>query len=426
LELIDRFTRMARIAIERAQVNAALEKREAELSQANRFLTKAQRVSQTGSFTWDIQADEHRWSDETYRIFDFEPGVRVTMPMILAAVHPDDLPLVQAAIGDAIAGTALDLVFRINVAAGVIRFVHAVAHPIEAFTGRPVFLGALQDITQRKLAEEALSRARSELAHVSRLTTLSALTASIAHEINQPLAGIITNASTCLLMLDAQPPNLEGAKATAQRTIRDGNRTFDVIQRLRALFAKKTPASESVDLNDAARDVIAFSTAELHRARVALRLDLDNTLPPVIGDRVQLQQVILNLLHNGADAMAEVEDRPRDLIVTTASETGGRVRLSVRDVGVGVQPDASEKLFEAFHTTKPNGMGIGLAISRSIIESHEGRLWVEPNNGPGATFVFSIPAALDATAGPDARHVRAGAALTMTSPCANRDVATSP
>jgi signal transduction histidine kinase len=124
--------------------------------------------------------------------------------------------------------------------------------------------------------------------------------------------------------------------------------------------------------------------------------------------------------------MAEVEDRPRDLIVTTASETGGRVRLSVRDVGVGVQPDASEKLFEAFHTTKPNGMGIGLAISRSIIESHEGRLWVEPNNGPGATFVFSIPAALDATAGPDARHVRAGAALTMTSPCANRDVATSP
>jgi C4-dicarboxylate-specific signal transduction histidine kinase len=250
------------------------------------------------------------------------------------------------------------------------------------------------------LAEEALSRARSELAHVSRLTTLSALTASIAHEINQPLAGIITNASTCLRMLDAEPPNLEGAKATAQRTIRDGNRTFDVIQRLRALFEKKTAAHEPMDINDAARDVIAFSTAELHRARVALRLDLDNTLPAVTGDRVQLQQVILNLLLNGADAMSEVEDRPRDLIVTTEAEKDGRVRLSVRDVGVGVQPDATEKLFEAFHTTKPNGMGIGLAISRSIIESHEGRLWAEPNDGPGATFVFSIPVAPDATAGP--------------------------
>lgn len=400
VELVDRFTRIARIAIERSHVDAALLVREAELSQANSFLTEAQRVSQTGSFTWDVQADEHRWSDEIYRIFEFQPGEKVTTPMILAAIHPDDLSLVETAIGDAIKGVPFDLVFRIVSSTGATRFAHAVAHPIEPKTDQPVFLGALQDITQRKVAEDALNRARSELAHVSRLTTLSALTASIAHEINQPLAGILTNASTCLRMLAADPPNLEGAKATAQRTIRDGNRTSDVIQRLRALFTQKAPASELVDLNDAAREVVAISNAELHRARVVLRLDLDDTLPAVTGDLVQLQQVILNLLQNGADAMSEVEDRPRELVVTTGREKGSRVRLSVCDVGIGIPSDATEKLFEAFHTTKPNGMGIGLSISRSIIESHEGRLWVEPNDGPGATFVFSIPAALEATADP--------------------------
>jgi signal transduction histidine kinase len=223
--------------------------------------------------------------------------------------------------------------------------------------------------------------------------TMGELTASIAHEVNQPLSGIITNASTCLRMLDADPPNVDGARQTAQRTIRDGHRASDVITRLRALFTKKDITIESVDLNEAARDVIALSLTELQRNQMILRSELADDLPLVAGDRVQLQQVILNLLRNGSDAMSEVADRPRQLIVRTERDQGDHVRLSVKDAGVGFGPQGLDKVFEPFYTTKNGGMGIGLAVSRSIIESHHGRLWATPNNGPGATFSFSIPCA---------------------------------
>jgi len=226
---------------------------------------------------------------------------------------------------------------------------------------------------------------------MSRVMTLGALTASIAHEVNQPLSGIITNASTCLRMLAADPPNLDGARATAQRTLRDGNRASEVIQRLRGLFAHKQPKTEPVDLNDAAREVLTLSASELQNNRVTLRTELEEGLPAVTGDRVQLQQVILNLTVNAIDAMREVEDRARSLLVSTAREERGRVRMSLRDSGIGVDPQSIEKLFGAFYTTKSQGMGIGLAISRSIIESHDGRLWAVANDGPGATFSFSIP-----------------------------------
>jgi signal transduction histidine kinase len=217
------------------------------------------------------------------------------------------------------------------------------------------------------------------------------LTASIAHEVNQPLSGIITNASTCLRMLAADPPNIDGARETARRTIRDGNRASDVITRLRALFAKKDATTESVDLNEAIREVIALSLSELQRSRVILRPELADDLPPVTGDRVQLQQVILNLLRNASDAMSGVADRPRKLVIRTERDEGDHVRLTVQDTGVGFEPHAMGRLFEAFYTTKSGGMGIGLSVSRSIIESHHGRLWAAPNVGPGATFSFSIP-----------------------------------
>jgi signal transduction histidine kinase len=217
------------------------------------------------------------------------------------------------------------------------------------------------------------------------------LTASIAHEVNQPLSGIITNAGTCLRMLAADPPNVEGARETARRTIRDGNRASDVITRLRALFSKRDVTTEPVDLNEATREVIALSSSELQRSRVILRAELADDLPPVTGDRVQFQQVILNLLRNASDAMSGVDDRPRKLVIRTERDEGDRVRLSVRDTGVGFEPQAVDRLFEAFYTTKSGGMGIGLSVSRSIIESHHGRLWAAPNDGPGATFSFSIP-----------------------------------
>src|SRR5271166_5122615 len=263
----------------------------------------------------------------------------------------------------------------------------------------PRFLMALsEDITERRRMEEALNKARSELAHVSRVTSLGALTASIAHEINQPLSGIITNASTCLRMLATDPPQVEGARETARRTIRDGNRMSEVITRLRALFSKKEPTTESVNLNDAVLDVIALSLVELQKNRVMLRPELADDLPLVTGDRVQLQQVILNLLRNGSDAMSTVEDRPRQLVIRTERDDGDRVRLTVQDAGVGFDPQAADRLFDAFYTTKGDGMGIGLSVSRSIIERHHGRLWAALNDGPGATFSFSIPRAFEGLA----------------------------
>jgi signal transduction histidine kinase len=217
------------------------------------------------------------------------------------------------------------------------------------------------------------------------------LTASIAHEINQPLSGIVTNASTCLRMLAADPPNVDGARETARRTIRDANRASDVITRLRALCSKKETTIESLDLNEAIREVIALSLSELQRNRVILRTELADDLPLVTGDRVQLQQVVLNLLRNASDAMSAVDDRPRRMVITTEREEGDRVRLTVQDAGVGLDPQAMDRLFEAFYTTKNEGMGMGLSVSRSIIERHHGRLWAAPNDGPGATFSFSIP-----------------------------------
>jgi PAS domain S-box-containing protein len=270
---------------------------------------------------------------------------------------------------------------------------------IERFTKiAGIAIERVQADASLKAHEAALSRARADLEHVARVTALGALTASIAHEVNQPLAGIITNASTCLRMLAAEPPNLDGARATAQRTIRDGNRASDVIQRLRALFARRGPEIEPVDLNETAREVLALSSSDLQRRQVTAHTDFDDGLPWVRGDRVQLQQVILNLVLNAADAMGGAEDGPRDLWLTTTRDEADRIVLSVRDSGVGIEPEELEQLFNAFYTTKPQGMGIGLSISRSIIQAHEGRLWASANDGPGATFSFSIPCPPEATA----------------------------
>jgi C4-dicarboxylate-specific signal transduction histidine kinase len=274
---------------------------------------------------------------------------------------------------------------------GSVKYVHNVAHGTRDQDGNVEYIGAMQDVTERRLAEEALANARSELTRVARVTTLGALTASIAHEVNQPLSGIITNASTCLRMLGADPPNVDGARETARRTIRDGNRASEVITRLRALFSNQRTAAESMDLNEATQEVIALLRSELRSNRVFLRTELADDLPPLTADRIQLQQVVLNLLLNASDAMSGVEDRPRQLLVRTERDDDNHVRLTVRDAGVGLEPQSLDKLFDAFYTTKTGGMGIGLSVSRSIIEYHHGHLWAVPNDGPGATFAFSIP-----------------------------------
>ncbi len=368
---------------------------EEEMRRSEAFLAEGQRLSTTGSFVWHPDSDEIVFSDELKRIFGFGPDTAVTLERVVACVHPDDMSLVAEKIAQARAGGGdHDYELRLRMPDGSVKYLHTNARANQRPDGYLEFVGAMQDITLRRLAEEALGKARSELAHATRIMSLGVLTASIAHEVNQPLSGIITNASTCVRMLDGDPPNVDGARETAKRTIRDGHRAADVIARLRALFTHKDGATELVDLNDATREVIALSRTELERNGVIAKIELDDELPPVMGDRVQLQQVILNLLRNGADAMRDVDDRPRELLFRTEVEEPDRVRLSVQDAGIGLDPQSLNRLFQTFYTTKEEGMGIGLSVSRSIIENHHGRLWTTPNNGPGLTFSFSIPRAV--------------------------------
>lgn len=388
-DLIAQVTHIASIAIERALSEAALKQSEA-------FLAEAQHLSRIGSFAWRLATNEITWSEQLYRIFEFDPQVTLTLELIGTRVHPEDLTLLQDMIERA-SSAAGDFQYehRLLMPDHSVKYLHMIAHGTLNEDGELEYIGAVQDVTNRRLSEEALGNARSELAHVARVMSLGALTASIAHEVNQPLSGIITNANTCLRMLAADPPNVDGARETARRTIRDGDRAAAVITRLRALFTHKDAATELVDLNEATREVIALSRSELERNRVITRTELAEELPLVTGDRVQLQQVMLNLLRNGSDAMSSVDDRPRELLFRTEVEEGDRVRLSVQDAGIGFEPQSLDRLFQTFYTTKDDGMGIGLAVSHSIIENHHGRLWATPNDGPGATLSFSIPCVVD-------------------------------
>src|SRR5216684_1722661 len=384
-ELIGQVTHIASIAIERAQDEAALKRSAA-------FLAQGQHLSSTGSFSWRLDTDDITFSEELNRIFEFDPDDRVSLEQVSDRIHPDDTLLLSEKVEFARrTGGNLDYEIRLRLPDASVKYLRTISHASRDENGRMEVIGAVQDVTARRLSEQALGRARSDLAHVARVATLGALTASIAHEVNQPLSGIITNAGTCLRMLDSNPPDVDGARETARRTIRDGNRASDVITRLRSLFSKKEFTQEPLDLNEATREVIVLSLSELQRNRVIVQSELADDLPPITGDRVQLQQVILNLLRNASDAMAGVDDRPRQLVIRTESEGKDHVRVTVRDAGVGIELQGMDKLFDAFYTTKSGGMGIGLSVSRSIIERHHGRLWVEQNDGPGATFSFSIP-----------------------------------
>ena len=384
--LIEQITDIASIAIERTQRDALLRRNEA-------LLTQAQRLSSTCSLSWRGATGEMTWSEETSRIFELDQIAPVTNELFRSRVHPEDFPFLREMIDRARSGDGIDFEYehRLLMPDHRVKYVSMACEGIRGQDGQLEYIAAVQDVTQRRLSEEALAKARSELARVARITSLGALTASIAHEVNQPLSGIITNASTCLRMLAADPPNFDGARETARRTICDGNRASEIITRLRALFVKKDTATETVDLNEATREVIALLRSELQRSQVILRAELRDDLPHITGDRVQLQQVILNLLRNASDAMGAIDDRPRQLVIRTALDEDDRVRLTVQDAGVGFDAQAVDRIFEAFYTTKNDGMGIGLSVSRSIIESHHGRLWAEPNDGPGATFSFSIP-----------------------------------
>jgi signal transduction histidine kinase len=384
--LIPQFTHVASAAIERMRNDEAL-KRSAAL------LERTQQLSSTCCFSWRVEADEIGWSKELCQLFELDAAdVPLTLELIGARIHPEDLPSFHEMIEQARSGvSAFEFEHRLRLPDNSVKYLHVVAHQTCDQEGQLEYIGAVQDVTHRRHTEEALAKLRAELARAARVTSLGVLTAAIAHEVNQPLAGIVTNASTCRRMLAVDPPDVEGARETARRTIRDAERASEVVKRLRALFCKKGTTCEPLDLNEATREVVGLSLSELERNKVMVRPEFAGELPPVQGDRVQLQQVIVNLLLNASDAMSDVDGRPRQLLIRTERDGEDRVRLSVRDSGVGFEPQGMERLFDAFYTTKSSGMGIGLWVSRSIIESHKGRLWATPNEGPGATFSFSIP-----------------------------------
>jgi signal transduction histidine kinase len=384
-ELIGRCTHLASIAIERDAHEAALRRSQA-------FLGEAQRLSGTGSFSWHVASNSIEWSEQTYRIYDLDPQQPVTFELVGSRIHPDEVEWFAALLGEARRnGGDLEFEHRLLMPDGSVRQLHVVAHATRSVAGDLEYIGAVQDVTERRRSEDALNAVRAELARIARMTALGALSASIAHEVTQPLTGIITNSNTLLRMLSGASPDVEGAHSAATLTLRDAHRASDVIARLRAMFTRTTATLAPTDLNDAVRELLVLLSGELQRAGVTVRTELGDGLPHVMGDRTQLQQVLLNLVMNAIDAMLAVDSRPRQLTIASA-RCGEGVQISVEDTGSGIDPGVIHRLFDPFYTTKPDGMGIGLSVSRSIVESHHGTLWVALNSGSGATFVFSLPA----------------------------------
>jgi PAS domain S-box-containing protein len=367
-----------------------------ELQRSEAFLAEGQRISHTGSWGWNISSGKLVWSAEHCRIFGVDPQqAELTFPLFQTRVHPKDRAVVQRTLDQAILekrGFSLD--YRIILPDGTTRFVRAEARPvISPAGGIDDFIGTTMDITERKQSEELLRNAQVELARVSRLTMIGELAASIAHEINQPLGAMVANANACLRWLAKVPPQLDEARGAAERIVRDGHRAGDIIKSVRALAGTAAPAMTALDINEVIGAVLILIRGELHEHRVALETDLADGLPLIAGDRVQLQQVILNLVVNAIEAMSADGSGPRVLRVRSQGDGPDGVVISVEDSGPGLAPETSDRLFEAFFTTKPAGMGMGLAICRSILNAHGGRLGVSQASPRGAVFHVRIPAA---------------------------------
>jgi PAS domain S-box-containing protein len=369
----------------------AVAKLSGELARSEAYLEEAQRLSHTGSFGWRVSTGEIVWSKEACRVFGYDTSLAGTLDMVIQRVHPDDRALVQKTLDRASRdGTDFDYEHRLLMPDGSIKHVHIVAHAVKGRTDVD-FIGAVMDVTEARRVEEQAHLARVELRHVARVTTLGELTAAIAHEINQPLTAIVTHGHACLSWLSHEPPNLEEGRSAAKETIDNAMRAAEVVSHLRAMMKKSPAHRELLNINDPILAVIALVAAEVQRNRVALRTELSNDLPPLLGDRIQLQQVILNLIMNAIEAMKGIDQTQRELIVVSRNDGFKRVLVEVQDSGAGLEGLSLDRLFDAFYTTKPDGMGIGLAVSRTIIESHGGQLLASPRIPKGAAFQFRLP-----------------------------------
>jgi signal transduction histidine kinase len=386
--------RLATIALEGE--NAERRRAEEDLRRSEAFLAEGQRISRTGSWAWNVTTGELSWSAEHFRIFGLDPDA--TMPsyrLFLERIHPEDRPAVEEMLEKAVRdGSNFECDFRIVTPDGATKYLYSLGHLTGDSAKGAEFVGTVMDVTERRLAEEALQSAVADLERAARLITMGQLTASIAHEINQPLAAIITNADACLLWLEADRQDLEEARQAATRIVRNGHRAGDIIKSIRALARKSAPEMVSLDLNDVIREVIVLMGAEFRRHGIRVQTSLSSDLDSVLGDRVQLQQVVLNLIMNGIEAMADPMHGQRWLRIRSANHESSGVLVAVEDSGPGLDQAQADRFFEAFVTTKPGGMGMGLSICRSIIDAHGGRLWASPNLPNGAVFQFTLPAAV--------------------------------
>jgi two-component system sensor kinase FixL len=357
------------------------------------YLAEAQRLSRTGSFSWKIATEEQYWSEEIFRIYEYDFATKPTLDLVRRRSHPDDAALLQQAFEQASSGAQnIDITHRLLMPDGSVKHVKVLAHPARDVAGNVEYVGVLMDISAAKQAEEALQELQASLAHVTRVTTLGELTASIAHEVNQPLAAIVTNGDAGLRWLNREVPQLDEVHSAIERMIDSAKHAGEVIARLRALSRKSTSEKIRLDINEVVDEVLALIRREISVHQVWVRLDLASSLPSVFGDRVQLQQVILNLLVNSIQAMALVDDRRRELLIRSRVHNSEQVLVEVRDSGIGIDPEHVGRLFNAFFTTKADGMGMGLSICRSIIEAHGGRIWASPNAGRGTIIQFTLPA----------------------------------
>ena len=387
-------------AVNRELTKEVLQRKRAEeaLLRSEAYLAEAQRLTHTGSWAFNATTPLY-WSEENCRIWGFDPQQGLPdRGMILQRIHPEDrgrlLEEVQKAVRER---RDYDVELRIMLPDGAVRYIHGLGHPVFSSSGELVeVVGTNMDVTERKCAEEALRQAQADLAHINRVTTMGELTASLTHEIKQPVTAAVTDAKTCLRWLRRDEPDVTEACEAASRVVTDVTRAADIISRIGLLFKKGALQREFVALNDLIREMIVLLRSEANRYSIAIRTELAEYLPTVMGDRVQLQQVFLNLMLNGIDAMKEASGGSELAIKSEVDD--GQVLISVSDSGVGLSPEQADQIFRPFFTTKDNGTGMGLPISRSIIESHGGRLWAAGAPGRGATFQFTLPVTVAADA----------------------------